>query len=735
MEETKLKLYGMHCANCALTVERGVRGERGVDEANVNYAAEELYLKFDPAKTNLARIIERISKSGYRAEPSENIDRIELLSAAEMRTLVTRLITAAALTVPLMLITMIADLLDMAGVSALVMIPNRELFAMLLATPVQWYAGFGFISRAVKGIRRGELTMDTLIAIGTLAAYLSSTVSLILKFAGVAHSSMLHYESSAVVITLVLLGNFIERRARMKTRDALKKMFALQARTAMVEIKRALVEVPVAQIKKGDIVVCRNGERIAVDGTVVEGEGSVDESTLTGESMPVVKRKNDNVFAATVNQRGIIKYRATNVGEATVFGGIIRAVDRAQGKKARIQALTDRIATFFVPGVIFIAIVTGIAWSIDGSFSDGIMNAVAVLVIACPCALGLATPTALMVGGVIAAEHGLLVKDMDALFIAPRVKSVIFDKTGTLTEGKMKVSTFEVVTGTKSLVIGVILALERHSSHPLAAAIREYGERQNARHRNVRHFSEASGKGVEGVIDGKRYRLGNFNFVKKLMGKTEKAIRTKIAAFEERGESIIILAGARGVMAIIGIRDALKPSSAPTIQALKDRDLRTVMLSGDNERATQLAGEAVGVHEIISGVLPEEKGEAVRRMRDGKNAVAFVGDGINDAIALSIADVGIGLSTGTDIAKSAAMVTIMGSSVAKLPFLFDLGRASVFTVRTNLLWAFLYNIVGIPLAAFGILPAMFAGAAMAASSICVVVNSLLLRRRVGGKKK
>lgn len=720
----------MHCANCALTIERAFKKTVGVSNAAVNFAGEELFLSYDSEQIALGRIVDMIRTLGYRAEPTDAAERIAVAERAEEVDIQRRLIVAAACTIPVILLSMIGDMLDTyLRVSIIAAIPQRNLMLLILTTPVQWYAGWPFIKRAWAEVRRRETGMDTLVALGTLTAYVYSTILLIVSYIGLGEPSMLHYESSAAVITLVMLGKFIERRSTRRARSSLAKLFSLVSKTAMVEVKRKLIEVPLERIAPGDIVIARTGERIAVDGIVTQGSTAIDESALSGESMPVVKRKGSEVFAATVNTGDMIKYRAVRVGNATVFGSIIRAVNNAVAKKPRIQFITDRIAMFFVPTMIVIAAVTLVVWLAQGHIGEAFMHMVAVLVIACPCALGLATPTAVMVASGIASERGILIRDADALDRARLVRTVFFDKTGTLTEGTMHVRHIHVLRGREASALSIVSSLERFSKHPLASALREYCGQVHAKERTVTEFKELHGFGIEGKIAGKRYIAGNLAHIKRSIKRIGKDILTEASERAAAGESVVFLADARTIIALIGIADTLRPESQPTVAALKDRGIHTVLLSGDVAKAADAAGKAAGVDEIIAGVLPNEKAKRVDEYRS-RGATAFVGDGINDAIALATADVGIGLASGSDIARSSAQVTLMGGGVSRVIDLIDLSKAAAFTIRSNLVWAFVYNVIGIPLAAFGMLHPMFAGMAMALSSISVVANSLYLKRRV-----
>ncbi|MEK6795723.1 MAG: heavy metal translocating P-type ATPase [Spirochaetota bacterium] len=730
MTDTKLRVFGMHCANCALTIEHALKGTEGITNAAVNFAGEDLFLTYDSQRITLGRIVDMIRKIGYRAEPTDASERIAVAERAEENDLMRRLTVGIAFTAPVLILSMVGDLLDTyLKIGFIAMIPYRNVIVFLLTTPVQWYAGWPFIKRAWSEVKRLETGMDTLVSIGTLTAYVYSTVLLALWIFGFGEPSMLHYESSAAVITLVMLGKYIERRSTRRARSSLAKLFSLVSKTAMVEVKRSLIETPVERIVPGDIIVARTGERIAVDGVILQGITAIDESALSGESIPVMKKKGSEVFAATVNTGGMIKYRAVRVGEATVFGAIVRAVNRAVAKKPKIQFLTDRIATFFVPTMLFVAVVTLIVWLALGHIGEAFMHAVAVLVIACPCALGLATPTAVMVASGMASERGMLIADADSLDRARLIRTVIFDKTGTLTEGKMNVTHVHVHRGRTPPALSIVYALERYSNHPLAGAIREYCEKQKVKQRTVVDFQEILGRGVEGRIAGKRYFAGNVAFIRQTIKRLARDITIEAAARAEAGETVILLSDARSVIAVIGIADTLRPESASTVAALKKRGIRTVLISGDVERAAQAAGKAAGIDDIIAGVLPNEKAKKVSEYK-ARGVTAFVGDGINDAIALSTADVGIGLASGSDIARSTAQVTFMGGGVSRVTDLIDLSRAASFTIRSNLAWAFVYNCIGIPLAAFGMLHPMFAGIAMALSSISVVTNSLLLKRRV-----
>jgi P-type Cu+ transporter len=724
----------MTCAACAARIERVLNKQPGV-AASVNLASERARVRFDPASADADKIIATIEKAGFKAAPatdrSREAEKAQKAAAyaAELR----RFWIAAALTLPL--VAQMAGMLRGDGMhaNAADWIPRG--WQLLLATPVQFWIGWRFYDGAYKALRGGGANMDVLVALGTTMAWLFSAV---VTLAGLHHQHV-YFEASAAVITLVLLGKLLEVRAKAKTSAAIEALIRLKPKTAWVERQGSgesagLVELPVEHLIPGDVFIVRAGESVPVDGAVIAGESSVNEAMLTGESMPVHKRVGDPVFAATHNADGLLRCRATGVGEHTVLAGIIRLVSEAQGAKAPVQRLADRISAVFVPVVCAIALLTFVGWwVVAGDFSQALVNAVAVLVIACPCALGLATPTAIMVGTGQGARHGILIRNAEALERARHVKVIALDKTGTLTRGEPVVSDFVVFKGQHAAALRVALSVEQGSEHPLAKAIRAFAQGEGVAASPVEQFRNTSGQGVEATVDGALWRLGNLAWASELAAASEQtAAAERVAALQAAGKSVVALANQNGVAALIAIADTLRPEARAAIAHLKSLGVRPVMLTGDNERTAKAIALAVGIDDYRAGVLPEGKAAAVQALKQGGagdvQLVGMVGDGINDAPALAAADVGFAMGAGSDAALESADITLMQSKLDAVADAISLSRATLSKIRQNLFFAFIYNVLGIPLAAFGALNPVLAGAAMAMSSVSVVSNSLLLRR-------
>ncbi len=701
---------GMTCAACSTRLEKVLNRQAGM-QANVNLAAERARVRLSGA-TDEAAVIAAVAKAGFRAEPVDagTREREKAARAEVYRKEVRQFLMSVVLTLPL-----VGQMLFMFGEHGHANELPRWL-QWLLATPVQFWIGWRFYDGAWKALRGGGANMDVLVALGTSMAWGLSTVVLLLGL----HDQHVYFEGGAAVITLVLLGKLLEARAKARTSEAIEALVRLQPKTARVERDGQWVEMSVDALMPGDIFMVRPGESVPVDGEVVDGESSVDEAMLTGESMPVAKRVGDRVFAATANGQGAIRCRAIGVGEHTLLAGIIRMVGEAQGSKAPVQRLADRISGIFVPVVCSIALLTLLGWWWQsGEFALALVNAVAVLVIACPCALGLATPTAIMVGTGQGARAGILVRNAEALERAERIKVLALDKTGTLTLGQPQVVDVQVLQGDEAEVLRLAAALEQGSEHPLAKAIL-------ARHAAVdlskaENFKAHAGLGVTATVDGRCLRLGSPAWI----GADD---QPAVARWQAQGRTVVVLADELQVLALLAIADALRPTSKQAVRRLRERGIRVVMLTGDNPvTAAAIAAEA-GIAEFEAGILPGDKAAAVARLKAGGSVVAMVGDGINDAPALAAADVGFAIGAGSDAAIEAADLTLIRSDLAGVVDAIDLSAATLGKIRQNLFFAFIYNVLGIPLAALGMLNPVVAGAAMAMSSVSVVSNSLLLKR-------
>ena len=708
----QLRIGGMSCASCVSRVEKALMKVPGVTSASVNLATETATVHAR-AGLPLAELTAAVEKSGYTAsgveQPAPETDH----SAGW------HVVLSALLTLPLVA----PMVLSLAGVAWM---PSAWV-QLGLAAPVQFFFGARFYRAGWKAVRAGAGNMDLLVALGTSAAF-GLSVYLMFRHPGHEH---LYFEASAAVITLVLLGKWLEGRAKRRTTEAIRALNALRPATARVVRGDTEVDVPVGQLAVGDLVRVRPGERIAVDGEVVAGSSHVDESALTGESLPVAKGEGDRVTGGAVNAEGVLTVRTLAVGAETTLARIIRLVESAQAGKAPIQRLVDRVSAVFVPVVLVIALVTLAGWLVaSGDWEQALINAVTVLVIACPCALGLATPTAIMAGTGVAARHGILIQDADALEVARNVTTVAFDKTGTLTEGRPAVvAVVPAPGGTEDEVVRLSAALQRSSSHPLAVAVLDRAEGMPVPEATV--ASALPGRGVEARVGDLRLALGSSRLLKEL-GADAGALAGEAERLANDGRTVSWLlrrdANTATVLGLLAFGDALKASAPAAVRRLHDLGIRTVMLSGYNRGSAEAVARQLGIDTVRAEVLPADKAAAVQALRAEGQVVAMVGDGINDAPALAAADVGIAMATGTDVAMETAGLTLMRGDVRLVADALDVSRRTYATIRRGLFWAFVYNVVGIPLAAFGLLSPVVAGGAMALSSVSVVGNALLLRR-------
>lgn len=716
-----LDISGMTCAACAGRVERALRAVPGVTEASVNLATERARVQ---GGAGAEVLVAAVTAAGYEAQVASDETAAPAEAEPDFWEGVGPVWIAAALSVPLVL-PMAAGWLGIDW-----MLPAWVQW--LLATPVQFVIGARFYKAGWKALRAGAGNMDLLVALGTSAAY---GLSLWLWWrAGGDEMPHLYFESAAVVITLVRLGKWLEVRAKRQTAQAIRALQALRPDTARVRgADGTLRDVAVARVRVGDVVSVRAGERIPVDAVVLEGASHVDESMLTGESLPVPKREGDHVTAGAIATDGVLLVRTTAIGADTMLSRIIRLVEDAQAAKPPIQQLVDRVSAIFVPAVLVAALLTLAGWAIAGAgWETAIVNAVAVLVIACPCALGLATPSAIMVGTGAGARRGILIADAQALERAQQVDFVVFDKTGTLTIGQPRVTAVEAAPGVDAdEVLDQLAALQAENTHPLAHATREYVVERGRPITPAQAPEVLAGRGTRGIVKGASLQLGNARWMDEL-GLDRSALQARAAALEAQGNTVSWLAqsGDGGVQlrGLIAFGDALKPGAKEAVAELRRRGVRTALVTGDNAGAARSVADALGIDEVAAQVLPQDKAARVTAWQQGGHVVAMVGDGINDAPALAAADVGIAMATGTDVAMQAAGITLMRGEPRLVSDALDLSRRTVAKIRQNLFWAFIYNVVGIPLAAFGLLNPTFAGAAMAFSSVSVVTNALMLRR-------
>ncbi len=716
-ESCTLDISGMTCASCSARVEKALGKVPGVLDASVNLATEQATVKLTQG-TSAAALIAAVERAGYGAQlplPSGVAPPPPARALPDW--------WPVALAIGLSLPLIVPMLGNLFGVHW--MLPGW--LQLALATPVQFWLGARFYRAGWKALRAGSGNMDLLVAVGTSAAY-GLSVYLLLTRADPMH---LYFEASAVVISLVLLGKWLEARAKRQTTEAIRALQALRPLTARVRLDGVDRDLPIDAIRVGDLVVIRPGERVPVDGLIEEGTSQVDESLLTGESLPVDKQPGDAVTGGAINAHGVLVARTTAVGTETTLARIIRLVENAQAAKAPIQRLVDKVSAVFVPVVMGIALVTFIGWwALGGDAELAILNAVAVLVIACPCALGLATPTAIMAGTGVAARHGILIKDAEALELAHRINIVVFDKTGTLTDGTPHVAACVAAGGSDSHeVLAIAAGLQAGSEHPLARAVLAESAAARIAPRPARAQQALPGRGLAGEVDGERYWLGN----RRLMdenGVDTTALDAAAAEQEAAGRTVSWLAraGDRRVLGLLAFGDAVKATAAAGVAALKAQGIATVMLTGDNRGAAQAAAATLGIDRVLAEVLPADKAVHVAQLKTAGKTVAMVGDGINDAPALAAADVGIAMSSGSDVAMHTAGITLMRGDPALVADAIDISRRTYAKIRQNLFWAFIYNVVGIPLAAAGLLNPVIAGAAMAFSSVSVVSNALLLKR-------
>ena len=737
--KVELPVTGMTCANCAMNIERALnRKVPGVINASVNFATERVYVEYVPSISNVDEIVSAIKKAGYGAIPPDEVlegEDAELAARkAEIKDQTLKFTVGVLFALPLFLLSMGRDF-NLTGTWSHQPWINWLFFA--LATPVQFYTGWDYYVGGIKSLKNKSANMDVLVAMGSSVAYFYSLAVLLFPFLG----EHVYFETSAVIITLIKLGKMLEARTKGKTGGAIRKLIGLQPKTATVLENGIENDIPLTRVKKGDIVIVRPGERIPVDGIILEGESAVDESMLSGESLPVDKLANDTVVGGTINGEGLLKFKATRVGKETALAQIIKLVQEAQGSKAPIQALADRVAAIFVPSVIAIAFITfALWWGITGEFVPSMIRLVAVLVIACPCALGLATPTAIMAGTGKGAEKGVLFKNSEALENATKLDTIVLDKTGTITIGKpavVDIIPFDPDITTKDQLLKLAASVEKGSEHPLGKAIVNEAKTKGLELWDPENFKASGGFGVEAQIDGDFVRLGKPQWFHEL-GVDIDLAKDKISYLQSEGKTVMVLVRGNNLSGLISVSDTLKPESKEAIKQLHSQNLKVVMLTGDNIQTAQTIASQVNIDDIFAEVHPEEKSSKIKELQEKGEKTGMVGDGINDAPALAQADVGLAIGTGTDVAIETADVILSSGSLTGVSRAIRLSRATMKTVRQNLFWAFCYNIVLIPVAAgilqpFEFLPAflrqlhpILAALAMALSSISVVANSLLL---------
>ena len=719
----------MSCASCAISAESIIKGLKGVTYASVNLATESVAVEYSPNIISPEEIRRAVQDGGYDLliEDSENntTDILEEIHTKKFGSLKHRTIWAVILSLPVVIIGMF-----------FMNIPYADEIMWILSTPVVFWLGKDFFVNAWKQAKHCSANMDTLVALSTSVAYLFSVFNTLFPDFWLQRGIQPHvyFEAASVIIAFILLGRLLEERAKGNTSSAIKKLMGLQPKTVTLIQDDTHVEVSIERIKIGDTLLVKPGERIAVDGLVTEGTSYVDESMLSGEPVPVLKQKNERVFAGTINQKGSFRFEAEKVGADTMLAHIIKMVQEAQGSKAPVQKLVDKIAAIFVPVVISIAIVSFLLWLVLGGsngFTQGLLALVIVLIIACPCALGLATPTAIMVGVGKGAENGILIKDAESLELAKKVDIIVLDKTGTITEGKPVVTDIVWLNGDDSKS-RILLSLEKQSEHPLADAVSSYFK--DLQVVPVVEFESITGKGVKGVIDGQIYFVGNEKLLIDNKVSINGYLKDELLKLGNRSKTIIWFADSKQAIAVLAIADKVKPTSKSAIQQLQSNKIEVYMLTGDNESTAKEIALETGIKHYKAEVLPQQKSEFIKKLQTEGKVVAMVGDGINDSTALAQADLSIAMGKGSDIAMDVAKMTIILSDLTKIPEAIKLSRQTVNTIKQNLFWAFIYNLIGIPIAAGILYPftgfllnPMIAGAAMALSSVSVVSNSLRLK--------
>ena len=741
IEERTFILEGMSCATCAKNIEDTISSLDGTEKAIVNFATEKMVVKFDKEKLSVAEIERKVEEAGYKArlEIDDLVDDQAEKKQQEIDGIWKRFIYSAIFTVPVLYIAM-AEMVGLPTLESLSPMGNPKLFStvqFILVLPVLYF-GRKFFSVGIRALLRRKPNMDSLVALGAGAAFLYSVYSTVLVYLGDEHAAMnLYYESAAVILTLITLGKYFEGVSKSCTTNAISKLVGLVPKTANLIIDGEEHVVAVDEISTGDILLVRPGEKVPLDGVVIEGRSTVDESMLTGESIPVEKDINSKVVGASINKTGVFKMKVTKVGKDTTLSQIIKLVEDAQNSKAPIAKLADKISGVFVPIVIVLALIAGILWYFvgDASWSFSLKIIIAVLVIACPCALGLATPTAIMVGTGKGAEHGILIKSSEALQLAKEVDTVVFDKTGTLTEGKISVT--DIVTFnnlSEEVLLQLAASVEYLSEHPLGLAIVDEAKNRNLELLEVKDFSSLTGLGISSMVDGKSVLIGNEKLMLENNIVTKDSVE-KAEKYASEGKTPLFIAVDSELAGIIAVADQIKASSLETVEKLHSLGLEVVMLTGDNKKTAEVIAEQLSIDKVVSEVLPEDKANEIKKLQAQGKKVAMVGDGINDAPALVQAEVGIAVGTGTDVAIDAADIVLMKPDLNSVVNAIVLSKKTITNIKENLFWAFFYNVIGIPFAMgvfyiFGgpLLNPMLAGAAMSFSSISVVLNALRLKR-------
>ena len=729
VKETNLQISGMTCAACATRIEKGLTKLNGVVKANVNLALEKATVAYNSAVLNPSEIIKKVETLGYGAQIKEDGKEASDHRQKEIEKQTGKFIFSAILSFPL-LWAMVGHF----SFTSFIWVPKMFMnpwVQFALATPVQFFIGKQFYLGAYKALKNKSANMDVLVALGTSAAYFYSLYLSLMSIGGMTHSVELYYETSSILITLIILGKLFEAKAKGRSSEAIKKLMGLQAKTATIERVGVEQEVPIEQVIVGDILHIKPGEKIPVDGKIVEGSSAIDESMLTGESVPVDKKMGDEVIGATINKNGFLKVEATKVGRDTALAQIIKVVEDAQGSKAPIQRLSDQISGVFVPIVVALAVIAFIVWYLwvtPGDFANALEKMIAVLVIACPCALGLATPTSIMAGSGRAAEYGILFKGGEHLEMTHKISTVVLDKTGTVTNGTPVLT--DVFTNQNLLeeeFLSLVGSAEKQSEHPLAQAIVQGIKDKGISLQDVKDFEAIPGFGIKATVDGKELLVGT----RKLMGKCGVAVENaydQMDALEKGGKTAMLAAIDGQYAGIVAVADTIKETSREAISRLKNMGIEVIMITGDNQQTAKAIAAQVGIDNVIAEVLPEGKADEIKKLQALSKKVAMVGDGINDAPALAVSDIGMAIGTGTDVAMEAADITLIRGDLISIAEAIFMSKKTIRNIKQNLFWALAYNTLGIPVAALGFLAPWLAGTAMAFSSVSVVLNALRLQK-------
>lgn len=735
-EKAILNITGMTCASCVVTIENALKKVPGVSSAKVNFASEKAFIEYDPSKANLGNLHQAVAKAGYTSieEEQATVDAEKKAREKEIKSLKIKCTVSFILAAPLMYFAMATGL--KLPLTTFIK-QHMALIQFILTTPIM-FAGYQFFTRGITAVVKTKTAnMDTLVALGVGAAYIYSLYASIAIWLGSAIFNMhnLYYEIAGFLIAFILLGKLLESIAKGKTSEAIKKLMGLQPKTAIVLRDGQKKEIPVEEVIVGDIIIVKPGQKIPVDGIVTEGHSSVDESMITGESIPIEKSKDDQVVGSTINKTGSFKFKTTKIGKDMALAQIIKLVEDAQGSKAPIQELADRISAYFVPVVVLVAILAFIAWLIAGeSFLFALTIFIAVLIIACPCALGLATPTAVMVGTGIGAENGILIKSAESLQIAHQINAIVFDKTGTLTKGEPELTDVLAYGKPENEVLLLAASVEKNSEHPLGEAIVKGAKKRNIDLKDVKDFESITGKGVGAKVANDVVLLGNRRLMQDRNIDISKS-EADMERLESEGKTAMLVAANNNLVGIVAAADTLKEFSREAVDRLKKLGKQVIMITGDNKRTGKAIARQVGIERVLAEVLPKDKAQEIKKLQEEGLKVAMIGDGINDAPALTQADIGLAIGTGTDVAIESGDIVLIKDDLRDVVMAMDLSRYAMNKIKQNLFWAFFYNIAGIPIAAGILYPftgfllnPMIAGAAMAFSSVSVVSNSLLMKR-------